>query len=176
MNEQTAGTGDEPTQPAGAAKSAASDSQEPRDAKPEPSVIAQRLRYLFDNKRKPDGKRYSYREVLKAIDEQGGPSMSVGYLSQLVTGVRTNPMMDAVQALAKFFEVPLSYFDAHENTEETNARLKLVAALQHAGVQDVAMRTVGLPPESIDLVLSMIDRVRQVEGLPPAEDASGQIE
>jgi hypothetical protein len=85
-------------------------------------------------------------------------------------------MMDAVQALAKFFEVPLSYFDAHENTAETNEQLKLVAALQHAGVQDVAMRTVGLPPESIDLVLSMIDRVRQVEGLPPAEqlpDKSG---
>src|SRR5207302_9297141 len=108
---------------------------------------------------------------LKAIDEQGGPSMSVGYLSQLVTGVRANPMMDAVQALAKFFEVPLSYFDAHEDTEETNEQLKLVAALQHAGVQDVAMRTVGLPPESVKLVLSMIDRVREVEGLPPGESA-----
>ncbi|MBS2965937.1 helix-turn-helix transcriptional regulator [Actinocrinis puniceicyclus] len=169
MSEQRADAGGEPAQPAGTVESAASDEQAPRDAKSESSVIAQRLRYLFENKRKPDGKRYSYREVLAAIDAQGGPSMSVGYLSQLVTGVRTNPMMDAVQALAKFFDVPLSYFDAHENTAETNEQLKLVAALRHAGVQDVAMRTVGLPPESIDLVLSMIDRVRQVEGLPPAE-------
>jgi transcriptional regulator with XRE-family HTH domain len=157
MSEQAAGAGDEPITPAGTAES---------------GVIAQRLRYLFDNKRKPDGKRYSYREVLKAIDAQGGPSISVGYLSQLVTGVRTNPMMDAIQALAKFFDVPLSYFDAHESTEETNEQLKLVAALQHAGVQDVAMRTVGLPPESIDLILGMIDRVRQVEGLPPADRSS----
>lgn len=155
----------EPTEPAEMAEQAAG------SEKTDPGVLAQRLRYLFENKRRPDGKRYSYREVLKAIDERGGPSMSVGYLSQLVTGVRTNPMMDAVQALAKFFEVPLSYFDAHEDTEETNQRLKLVAALQHAGVQDVAMRTVGLPPESINLVLSMIDRVRQVEGLPPGGDS-----
>src|SRR5579864_2922237 len=108
----------------------------------DPGVIAQRLQYLFDHKRKPDGRRYSYREVLAAIEAAGGPSMSIGYLSQLVTGARTNPMMDAVQALARFFGVPLSYFDAHENTAETNAQLKLVAALQHAGVQDVAMRTV----------------------------------
>jgi transcriptional regulator with XRE-family HTH domain len=170
MSEPTAGAPDEPKQPA-APESTTPGQQPPEATTSDPGILAQRLRYLFDNKRKPDGKRYSYREVLKAIDERGGPSMSVGYLSQLVTGVRTNPMMDAVQALAKFFEVPLSYFDAHEDTEETNQRLKLVAALQHAGVQDVAMRTVGLPPESIDLVLSMIDRVRQVEGLPPARES-----
>lgn len=139
-----------------------------QDGRSDPGVIAERLQYLFEHRRRPDGKRYSYREVLSAIEIQGGPSMSIGYLSQLATGARTNPMMDAVQALARFFEVPLSYFDAHEDTAETNERLKLVAALQNAGVQDVAMRTVGLPPESIELVLSMIDRVRQVEGLPPA--------
>lgn len=169
MSKQATEAHDEPAQPATTEESVSSHPV-PASGKADPGVIAQRLRYLFENKRKPDGKRYSYREVLKAIDERGGPSMSVGYLSQLVTGVRTNPMMDAVQALAAFFEVPLSYFDAHENTAETNEQLKLVAALQHAGVQDVAMRTVGLPPESIELVLSMIDRVRQVEGLPPAEE------
>jgi hypothetical protein len=31
----------------------------------------------------------SYREVLAAIEAGGGPSMSIGYLSQLVTGART---------------------------------------------------------------------------------------
>jgi transcriptional regulator with XRE-family HTH domain len=173
MSEQTAGAGEQPANPAGTAEPGPSDEQQPlATGQAESSVIAQRLRYLFDNKRKPDGKKYSYREVLRAIDAQGGPSMSVGYLSQLVTGVRTNPMMDAIQALAKFFEVPLSYFDAHENTEETNEQLKLVAAIQDAGVQNVAMRTVGLPPESVKLVLGMIDRVRELEGLPPADQAS----
>ncbi|MBS2963940.1 XRE family transcriptional regulator [Actinocrinis puniceicyclus] len=160
------------------ARQPASTTQTPvaAQASAEPGVIATRLQYLFEHKRKPNGKRYSYREVLTAIEKQGGPTLSIGYLSQLSTGARTNPMMDALQALARFFEVPLSYFDAHENTAETNEKLKLVAALQHAGVQEVAMRTVGLPPESIDLVLSMIDRVRQVEGLPPAENMSGADE
>ena len=159
MNEQATGAGGETQQPA--------ETSEPTGA----GVIATRLQYLFENQRRPDGKRYSYRDVLTAIKATGGPSMSIGYLSQLVTGARTNPMMDAIQALAKFFEVPLAYFDAHENTAETNAQLKLIAALQHAGVEEVAMRAVGLPPESIDLILGMIDRVRQVEGLPPIGSA-----
>ncbi|HZU46458.1 MAG TPA: hypothetical protein VFA16_04255 [Mycobacterium sp.] len=167
MSEQSAGPTSEPS----------SDTTPPQAAPSgDPGVIAKRLQYLFENKRRPDGKRYSYREVLSAIEAQGGPSMSIGYLSQLVTGARTNPMMDAVQALAKFFEVPLSYFDAHESTAETNEKLKMIAALQHAGVQDVALMAVGLPPESIELVMSMIDRVRQVEGLPPAEKMSGSTE
>lgn len=169
MSEQTAGAaGEQLAKPAGTAESGSSD-EHPPQAKADPGVIAERLQYLFENKRKPNGRKYSYREAIRAIEAAGGASISVGYLSQLVTGVRTNPMMDAIQGLAKFFDVPLSYFDAHEATEETNEQLKLVAALQHAGVQDVAMRTVGLPPESINLVLSMIDRVREVEGLPPAE-------
>jgi len=146
MSEQAAGAGDEAVRPAGIAEAASFGEQVLPGGNLEPGVIAKRLQYLFENKRKPDGKRYSYREVLAAIEAQGGPSMSIGYLSQLVTGARTNPMMDAVQALARFFGVPLSYFDAHENTAETNAQLKLVAALQHAGVQDVAMRTVACRP------------------------------
>lgn len=159
MSRQAKGAGEEPAKPAATGEPTSAD----------PGIIAERLQYLFENKRKPDGKKYSYREAIRAIEAVGGASISVGYLSQLVNGVRTNPMMDAIQGLAKFFGVPLSYFDEHEDTKETNEQLKLVAALQHSGVQDVAMRTVGLPPESVKLVLSMIDRVREVEGLPPAE-------
>jgi ESX-1-secreted protein regulator len=166
MSKRATGAGEEPAKPAASGEAHSAD----------PGVIAERLQYLFENKRKPDGKKYSYREAIRAIEDAGGASISVGYLSQLVNGVRTNPMMDAIQGLAKFFGVPLSYFDEHEDTVETNEQLKLVAALQHAGVQDVAMRTVGLPPESVKLVLSMIDRVREVEGLPPAESPSSADE
>ena len=169
MSKQAKRAGEKPATPAATDEPKSSDKQSPQASAADPGVIAERLQYLFENKRKPDGKKYSYREAIRAIEDAGGASISVGYLSQLVNGVRTNPMMDAIQGLAKFFGVPLSYFDEHEDTEETNEQLKLVAALQHAGVQDVAMRTVGLPPESVKLVLSMIDRVREVEGLPPAE-------
>lgn len=158
MNEQATCEPPKPTRSAAAA-----------DEQADPGVIAQRLRYLLDQKRKPNGKRYSYREVLRAIEEQGGPTMSVGYLSQLVTGVRKNPMMDAVQGLATFFGVSISYFDPKEDTTETNRRLKLLAALQYPGVLEVATCAMGLSPKGIKLVESILDRVRQIEGLPPIE-------
>lgn len=132
----------------------------------DPGIIAERLQYLFETVRKPDGKKHTYREVLAGIEDAGGPSLSIGYLSQLVTGARANPMMDAITALAAFFKVPLAYFDATKDTTDTDEQLKLAAALQSAGVQDVAMRAVGLPEQSLKLVVDMIERLRQIEGLP----------
>lgn len=93
--------------------------------------------------------------------------MSIGYLSQLVTGTRSNPMMDAVQGLARFFKVPITYFDAASDTRETDEQLKIAAALQNAGVQDIALRSAGLAPASRQLLLDLADRLRDVEGLPP---------
>lgn len=138
-----------------------------------PGVLAERLQYLFDTKRRPDGKRYSYREVVAAIEKDYGISLSIGYLSKLILGTSTNPTLEALQGLGRFFDVEISYFDPTRDVTETQQRLKLAEALRAAGVQDVAMRAVGLPPASIDLVLSMIDRVRQVEGLPPGGQEPG---
>jgi transcriptional regulator with XRE-family HTH domain len=132
-----------------------------------PGVLAQRLGYLFDTKRRADGKRFSYREVVAAIETDYGISLSIGYLSKLILGTSTNPTLEALQGLARFFDVEISYFDPARDVTETQQQLKLAEALRAAGVEDVAMRAVGLPPASVDLVISMIDRVRQVEGLPP---------
>lgn len=76
----------------------------------DPGLIARKLQFLFDTVQKPDGSRYTYREVIDGIQARGGPKISAGYLSQLVTGIRSRPMMDTVQGLARFFDVPVTYF------------------------------------------------------------------
>ena len=139
-------------------------------ASSDPGVIARRLQYLFDTVRKPDGRRFTYREVLDRIKQQGGPDLSIGYLSQLVTGARTNPMLDSLVALAGFFRVPLSYFDVSKDTGEIDGQLKLAAAMQAAGVEQLATRAAGLPEASIKVVLDMVERLRQIEGLPEPKD------
>ena len=149
---------------------------EPADEEFGPAVLGERIRYLFEVKRRPDGKKHSYREVIAGIEKAGGPSLSIGYLSLLYRGHKDNPSLDALRAMASFFEVPLSYFDVNEVSEETARRLKLAETLKDAGVENVAMRSVGLKPESLDVVLSMIDRMRQIEGLPPADELSADIE
>jgi transcriptional regulator with XRE-family HTH domain len=135
-----------------------------------PRELARRLKHLFETVLKPDGSRYTYREVVAGIQAQGGPDISVGYLSLLVTGGRANPMMDAVQGLAGFFRVPISYFDLTTDAKTIEEDLKVAAAMRDAGVQEIATRSLDLPEGSRQVVLDMINRLRQIEGLPPEPD------
>jgi len=139
------------------------------EAPQDPGVIARKLQFLFETVRKPDGRKYTYREVLDGVVANGGPTFSIGYLSQLVNGVRKNPMLDALTAIAAFFKVPLSFFDVTTGTTEADARMKLTAHLQSAGVESIAQRAAGLNQGNIKALETLIDQMRTMQGLPPVE-------
>ena len=143
-----------------------------RSAPGQQGVLARRIKWLFEHRLNPNGKRYSYREVVRAASELG-LDISPGYISRLVNGLADNPTMDVLTVLGKVFDVEFSYFDPNEPVEEQQARIELAEALRKRGVESIAMRSVGLPPKGIEMVLSMIDRVRELEGLPPVEEPPG---
>jgi transcriptional regulator with XRE-family HTH domain len=143
------------------------------EASQDPGVIAKKLQFLFETVRKPDGKKYTYREVLDGVVANGGPTLSIGYLSQLVNGVRKNPMLDALTAIAAFFKVPLSFFDITTGTTEADARMKLAARLQSAGVESIAQRAAGLNQGNLKALETLIDQMRTMQGLPPVEPEPG---
>ncbi len=145
------------------------ESETPQD----PGVIAKKLQFLFETVRKPDGRKYTYREVLDGIIAKGGPTLSIGYLSQLVNGVRKNPMLDALVAIAAFFKVPLSFFDVTTDSAEAEARMKLTARLQSAGVESLAQRAVGLNQGNLKALETLIDQMRTMQGLPPVDHETG---
>jgi transcriptional regulator with XRE-family HTH domain len=145
------------------------ESEKPQDA----GVIAKKLQFLFETVRKPNGKKYTYREVIEGVAEQGGPKFSIGYLSQLVNGVRTNPMLDSLTAIATFFNVPLSLFDVSTDTAEAEERMKLAARLQSAGVESIAQRVVGLNQGNLSALETLIDQMRAMQGLPAVDRESG---
>lgn len=145
------------------------ENEAPQDA----GVIAKKLQFLFETVRKPDGRKYTYREVLDGIAAQGGPQLSIGYLSQLVNGVRRNPMLDALTAIAGFFKVPLSFFDVTTGATEADARMKLAARLQSAGVESIAQRAAGLNQGNLKALETLIDQMRTMQGLPPIESQPG---
>src|ERR1700738_3239308 len=57
MSEQATGTGDETARPAGTAERAEDGEPVSVEERTDAGVIAKRLQYLFENKRRPDGKR-----------------------------------------------------------------------------------------------------------------------
>ncbi|MDI3390381.1 helix-turn-helix domain-containing protein [Streptomyces sp. B-S-A8] len=131
-------------------------------------TLAARLNHLFEVIHPAGRSRpYSNDEVAALLQEQGGPTVSGTYLWQLRTGRRDNPTKRHLEALADFFGVPVAYFFDDDVARRVGSDLETLLRMREAGVQSVALRAVGLSAKSMDAVLAMIDRVRELEGLPP---------
>ncbi len=141
---------------------------QPRDL----GSLAEKLRYLLEHVHPQGRGRYTYREVVAGIVEAGDPPISLGYLGQLINGERANPTLDALTSLARFFGVPVSYFtnDDEEHERDIEEQVRALALLRDTGVRSVALRAHGLPAGQLDLVVALLDKVREREGLPPIDD------
>jgi len=130
----------------------------------QPKTFADRLNYLFTTVRPPgEDREYTNSEVAAATDVSGS------YIGYLRKGIRDNPSVDAVQALARFFGVRPSYLVDDEQDEELAARaeaqLKLVRALENPGIKRLAMRAAEaeLSSAALDAIAAMIDEVGKLE-------------
>jgi transcriptional regulator with XRE-family HTH domain len=127
-------------------------------------TFADKINFLFATVRPPgEDREYTNSEVASATDISGS---YVGYLRK---GIRDNPSIEAVRALARFFGVPASYLVDDEHDEQRlagiEAQLKLVQALKHPGIKQLAMRAAdaGLSPTGLQTIAAMIDEVRKLE-------------
>lgn len=138
---------------------------ETRDPPPSAEGLAAKLNKLFATMKPGVDREYTHAEVAKGIADAGGPTISATYVWQLRTGQRDNPTKSHIEALASFFGVSPAYFFDDDRAAEIDRQLGLVAAMRDAGVRSVAMRASGLSPQSIDALLLMVDRVRELEGI-----------
>jgi transcriptional regulator with XRE-family HTH domain len=136
------------------------------------SELSVKLNKLFDTMRKPSNPPLSNAAAAEAITKQTGVSISPAYIWQLRTGVKTNPTVQHLRAIADFFGVPASYLIDRDPDPGIDAQLDLLQALRDSGVRDLAMRAHGLTPESLNSVASMVDHVRGLERLPPIAPAT----
>ena len=81
--------------------------------------------------------------------------------------------MKHIEALAGFFGVPPAYFFDDETAARVEAELDLLVAMKDAAVQKVALRAAGLSPRSLDSIAEVIERVRELEGLPRESSGNG---
>lgn len=128
------------------------------------STIARRLNRLFEIVQpRGEERQYSNSEVAAATGVSG---TYIGYLRR---GVRDNPSVDTVQALARFFGVRPSYLvddDADEQrAASTEAQVRLFQVLDDPGIRQLALRAAAadLSPTGLDAVAAMIDQVKILE-------------
>lgn len=134
--------------------------------------FADRLNFLFDRVRAPGAKEFSNAHVARTISSYGDDSFTGAYLGMLRKGERT-PTITLVPLLARFFGVEAGYFVEDEITRKVAEQFELLRKLSQAGVQQIALRAMGLSDQSQRKVLEAIDAVRKLEGLPadPEKDS-----
>jgi transcriptional regulator with XRE-family HTH domain len=143
------------------------------DSQPRRRTLAEKLDHLFRTVHPGAREEYTFEEVARAVQAGGGPTISATYLWQLRKGLRDNPTKKHLEALADFFGVSPAYFFDDAATARIDAELALLSALREASVRQIALRATGLSPESLGAIAEMIERVRQLEGLPDAESEHG---
>jgi transcriptional regulator with XRE-family HTH domain len=152
--------------------------QHPADAGAGPTpecTLARKINYLFETLRRPDGKPYSNEEVAESINERGETTISGTYLWYLRRGDRDNPTKKHLEVLARFFDVsPAFFFDDHRSRAIAGPSVPAPRPADNPA-RRVAVRLDGLSPRSLHTVAELIDRVRELEGLPardPSDDPS----
>ncbi|MEV5988242.1 helix-turn-helix transcriptional regulator [Streptomyces sp. NPDC052051] len=132
--------------------------------------MSELLDSLFRTSR-PEGRRWTNDEVAARIKESH-PQIRVSgaYLSALRNGKRTRPSPELQSALAEFFGVSPAYFVDSDHAQKVLQQLALLEDMSQSGVRALALRAVGLPQESLQAIVTVLDQVRKLQGLPPVED------
>ncbi len=128
------------------------------------STLAERIDCLFRSHAAPRSREYSYRNAASALSGQNGLAFSPTYLWQLRTGVKDNPTMRHIEALARFFGVSPSYFFDDELTELPDSEVRLLATSQGDTLRPIAMNLLGLSEGSLQAVLRLTCHLRHLEG------------
>jgi transcriptional regulator with XRE-family HTH domain len=137
-------------------------------------TFAERLDHLFREVHPSNRGPYTYAEVAQGIREMSGDevAISASAIQQLRTGVKSNPKMQTIKALADFFGVPAGYFFDDEVAERSHAEIRVLVAMRDQGVRRVALRANGLSTASLQMLSTVIEQARRLEGLPPDADDS----
>jgi transcriptional regulator with XRE-family HTH domain len=136
-------------------------------------TLADKLRHLVDTVHPPGRGPFSYREIAEEIrrtQQSDDRPISHTAIADLCSGRSSNPQKSTLELLAGFFNVPVAYFFDQEIEERQNKQMELIAALRDSRAHQVALRLNGLSPKSVDLVVEMINRVRDLEGLKDGPD------
>ncbi|BCZ24072.1 helix-turn-helix transcriptional regulator [Mycobacterium senriense] len=148
-----------------------------KDKGPDDSGLAARLNKLFELMRKAGTPPLSNAAAAAAITDKTGVPISPAYLWQLRSGLKTNPTVAHLRAIADYFGVPPSYLVDRGTDPAIDAQLNLLQALRDNGVRDLAARASGLTPQALNSLAAIVDHLRELERLPPISSRrDGQLD
>ena len=108
--------------------------------------VAEWIDQLFAIVRPPNrSTEFSHQEVARALRRAGGPAVSARTIGRLRSGALTNPTIDQIQAIARFFGAsPVGCFGA-EARARLASDLATLDALRNPDARALCRRLAGMP-------------------------------
>ncbi|WHT22548.1 XRE family transcriptional regulator [Crossiella sp. CA-258035] len=139
----------------------------------QPGALALKLNHLFSTVKSLDsnGKEYSNEFVAQQLTKAGVP-ISSSYIWQLRKGKKSNPTLEHIQGLAKFFGVNVDYFTNDEVSARIDSQLEILRAEQEARLNQIAAnpearwmaaRAAELSPAGRRQLVDLLNLIYQVE-------------
>jgi len=124
---------------------------------PEPLPLKDLINFLFEHVKHPEGRPYITQEVADQV------RISHATINQLRTGRNKNPTVPTLQEIARFFGVPLNFFDC-ATFDECYAVLAGQRPEDLPGtIAEIAFRASGLTAKSQEDILKIITWVEAAE-------------
>ena len=125
--------------------------------KPDPLPLKDLINFLFENILHPEGRPYITQEVADEV------RISHATINHLRTGRNKNPSVPTLQEIARFFDVPLNFFEC-SSYDECFAMLSGQSPEDLPGaVAEIAFRASNLSPKSQMDILKIILWVEAAE-------------
>jgi transcriptional regulator with XRE-family HTH domain len=140
-----------------------------------PRTLAGKLQWLRDLKTPRGEQPPSYDATARRISKETGVSISGPYYWELVTGRTTNPKLHHLQAIARFFNVPVGYLSEEEaDFEQLESELELLHALKQRGVRNITLQGETDAQADLATVQTLLGRL-QMLGPPEDQEARERL-
>ncbi|GAB3167606.1 helix-turn-helix domain-containing protein [Amycolatopsis stemonae] len=132
-------------------------------------TLGKRLAYLFEEARRPDGRKWTYEQVATFVTETTGVSMTRQYISEMMRNSKANPSRAHLQGLAEFFGVSAAYFFDDAKSAEIHRQIEVAVALRDPRTRELALRLLQVTePADVSLVAEVVAAIGQRPALRQA--------
>ncbi len=137
-----------------------------------PMTLTEKIQLLFATVKDPDTKAEYSSVLVEARLKELGYKVSDSQLNNLRNGQQVNPTHNTLEALAKFFRVPPSYFfDDNDEGDKVRQQIRDLNQLERLGVRNISMRLLSLEPNRQTAVVALISQMLDTIDAKP--DPSG---
>ncbi len=133
----------------------------PLSASDDDTSFAEKLGYLFEHSRDENGLPYTGKKIAERANGLGY-SLSDAYISQLRTGKARTPSFRTVEAIARAFEVSVTYFlsNPDEDLDRVRQQRDYVEMLATTGTHLSGIDVRAICPDTIDVLIDLLKVVK----------------